>query len=326
MKKIVLFCFIWLLTFFSCTKHETISKNEFVIGTICSIQIPKTPEAEKILDKCFEELRRLEMIFSAHDDKAELALLNKSAPHTFVTVSDELYELIDIAKNFSMLTDYAFEPAIGHLVNLWSIGFDNEKIPESSEIEATLEFCSSEYLRLEGQSVMRMSEYCQVDLGAIAKGYATDHIASILRAENIESAIINLGGNILALGKKFFSNSAWSIGLRDPAGTFDMTKKIVAVENKSVVTSGIYERFFFEDGKRYHHVLDPKTGYPVENEIASVSIIADSSTLADVLATACLILGYEKSMSVLSNFDVVAVFFFKDGSIQATDESIFIGD
>lgn len=320
--------------FFGCRLNKTDSKTEFVLGTVCSIEIPKTKTSAALLEACFSELRRLEKVFSANDASSELSAVNKTAYKAPVVLSENLAALLTQALDIAHKTDKAFDPAIGAVVKLWNIGFDTARIPAQSEIDNVLPEAIVENIKLEnsdaGTTVFFTSEKVKLDLGAVAKGYSADYIAALLKANGVKSAVINLGGNVLTIGKKFFTNDNWKIGLRNPSGSADSVKLILSISGKSVVTSGIYERYFEKNGVRYHHVLDPKTGYPVKNNLMSVSVVCESSTYADALATGFLVMGYEKSIAFLKQSEkmhgekVDAVFFFDDGSWKSTNDSIIL--
>lgn len=307
-------------TFLSCNTEKLAIKSDFVIGTICTIKIPKSKKADKILNLCFEELKRLESILSANSNISELAKVNNKASTKPIKLSDELFELISLSKKISEQTDGAFNPAIGRIVKLWNIGFENERVPKKDEIEKFLPFTKTENLLLNSQKeIFLQNGNVQIDLGAIAKGYACDKIYSLLKDQGVKSAVIDFGGNIFVLGKKFFTKQNWNVGVRNPNGKVNDVLITLELADTSVVTSGIYERFFFEGGIRYHHILDPKTGYPAQNDLASVSVICKNSTYADALATAFSVLGYKKSLEVLKRFSeqkIQVVFIFKDGNVK----------
>lgn len=313
-------------TFFSCGK-ETVSRTEFLIGTFCTIKIPKSKSADFILDECFEKIKTLEYIFSANDFNSELSKLNEVAFKKPTEVSNELLDLIILAKKIAEKTDGAFEPAIGNLVKLWGIGFENENLPSEVKIKKAIEDLSYKNILIDGNKISFTNENIKIDLGAIAKGHITDLIVKLLKEKKVESASINLGGNIYVLGKKFFTDDNWRIGLRKPYEDLNSYELVLSVNNTSVVTSGIYERYFEKDGTKYHHILDSKTGYPVRNNLVSVSVVCESSAYADALATAFLVMGYEKSIHFIKNFSekkIDAVFIFSDNSYKTTNKSLLV--
>lgn len=314
------------LNFFSCG-NETVSRTEFLIGTFCSITIPKNKNSDSVLNECFENIKALEYIFSANDFHSELSKLNEVAFTNPTVVSDELLELITLSKKIAKETCGAFDPAIGKLVNLWGIGFENENVPPDTEIKKVLEGLSYKNIIIDGNKIFFTNENVKIDLGGIAKGYIADKVIKLLKEKKVESASVNLGGNVYALGKKFFTDDNWRIGLRKPYEDVNSYEIMLSVNNTSVVTSGVYERRFEKDGVEYHHILDPKTGYPVRNNLVSVSVVCESSAYADALATAFLVMGYEKSLDFIKNFSekkLDALFIFADGSYKTTNENFIV--
>lgn len=223
---------------------------------------------------------------------------------------------MEIAAEFAKKTEGAFDPAIGALAKLWNIGFDNANEPPPGEIRAVLPLLDYRNIILpDTGTVFLLKKGMRLDLGGIAKGYAADSICTILKDNGIKNALIDLGGNILAMGQNP-NGEAWKIGLRNPNIGYNNSVIWIDVQNKSLVTSGNYERYFEKNGRLYHHILDKTTGYPVETDINAVSILSDSSVYADALSTACYILGPEKSAALLAGFeDTSAFFFFNDNSV-----------
>ncbi len=324
---------------FSCVaKTKEYSRIDAVLGTVCRVRILDTkPEKEitAVLDTVFEELERLDSIFNANSGKSELETVNENAGIRPVPVSEELYSLLELSMAFAEKTGGAFDPAIGPLAKLWNIGFDNANEPPSGEIQAVLPLLDYRNIVLPDTGTAFLTEKgMRLDLGGIAKGYAADRIRTILKDNGIKNALIDLGGNILAMGQNP-SGEAWKIGLKNPNIGHNNSVMRLDVQNKSLVTSGNYERYFEKDGRLFHHILDKTTGYPVKTDINAVSILADSSVYADALSTACYVLGPEKSRPLLDSFkDVSAFFFFNDNSVlviggkgvrfELTDQSFFL--
>ncbi|PIE99041.1 MAG: thiamine biosynthesis protein ApbE [Treponema sp.] len=317
-------CFI-SVTFVSCKPKQ---QSEFVLGTFCLIKVEYHKNAEAALKKAFERLYEIDGIFNANTDTSELADINKTAFKKPVKVSDELYSVLSTACEFAQKTNSAFNPAMGKIIKLWNIGFDNASVPDDFQIKENLKYAVYQNIELKHGYVFLKDERTKIDLGAIVKGFAADEVAKILREEGIKNAIINLGGNVYAIGNKKTSGSKktkWKIGIRSPFKKNADLAFVLTLENQTVVTSGTYERFFESNGKKYHHILDSQTGYPVENNLVSVTIISDKSIIADALSTSCFALGYEKSLDLLKGFsNTEAVFIFKDGSYKITDEKLQI--
>ena len=221
-----------------------------------------------------------------------------------------MFELIRCAKAASLLKDSAFNLAIGPLVKRWKIGFKGDAVPPADEIAALLGITDPADVVLDeaNSSVFLTRQGMEIDLGAIAKGYIADRVRDYLHKEGVELGLINLGGNVQTLGSP---EGGWRVGLKKPfAG--DALIGAMTVENRSVVTSGTYERYFEQNGKRYHHILDPRTGYPLDNELDSVTIISQDSLDGDIWTTLIYGMGVEKGCAALrSRPDIEAIFVTK---------------
>jgi len=290
----------------------------------------------------FRRLRELEDIFSANRDGTDLDRVNQNAGSGPVKVRPELIEVLSRALEYAEKTDACFEPTIGPLVKLWGIGTDNAQVPGKGEIQKALDlidYREVEINRKDG-TVFLKKQGMALDLGAIAKGYAADDLKDLLTREAVERGIIDLGGNIFAIGERKTGKSLWGslkdrisgshenigseegywrIGIQDPREGRGNYIGILKVKNKTVVTSGIYERFFEEGGKHYHHIFSVKDGFPVDNGIVSLTIVADSSTDADALSTAAFTLGWEKGCDIINTIEGAGgIFVFDDMTVRLT--------
>ncbi len=221
---------------------------------------------------------------------------------------------------FSEESKGGYDLTIGPLVKLWSIGLPEAKVPTKEEIDAVksqIDY-SKVIMNDETKEVFLSEENMAIDLGSIAKGYAADEIVKMLKTEGVEQAIVDLGGNIYAMGKKN-NESDWKIGIQNPFDNRGNVVGTIEVHDKTVVTSGIYERYIEKDGVKYHHILNPKTGYPYESEIAGVSIISDKSIDGDALSTLIFTKGIEEGVKFLNEIDSVeAIFISKDKKVYLT--------
>jgi len=298
-----------------CKKEEDkepLSKTEFMMDTVMTIKLYDKKD-EVILDKSFDRIREIEDKMSITIEDSDVSKINKNAGKNPVKVDDEVYEILTRAKYFAELTDGAYEPTIGPLVDLWNIrneGKNNKHdIPSKEDIEKALNKVDYKKLELlEDNKVFLKEEGMKLDLGGIAKGYAADEIKKILKENGVNSAIVDLGGNIYAVGSKG-QDEYWKIGIQNPQEQRGSYVGIIEVKDSSVVTSGDYERYFEVNGKRYHHIIDSKTGYPSDNELSAISIIAKSSTDSDALSTALFVLGREKSKEVLKELEDIEVLY-----------------
>lgn len=310
-----------------CKKEEDkepLSKTEFMMDTVMTIKLYDKKD-EVILDKAFERIREIEDKMSITIEDSDVSKINKNAGKNPVKVDDEVYKILTRAKYFAELTDGAYEPTIGPLVDLWNIrneGENNKRyIPSKEDIEKALNKVDYKKLELlEDNKVFLKEEGMKLDLGGIAKGYAADEVKRILKENGVNSAIVDLGGNIYAVGSKN-GDEYWKIGIQNPQEQRGSYVGIMKVKDSSVVTSGDYERYFKINGKRYHHIIDSKTGYPSDNELSAISIISKSSTDSDALSTALFVLGREKSKEVLKKLDDMEVLYItKSGKIYISSD------
>lgn len=302
---------------------EPVEQSDFILGTIISLKLFDFAEDVYFTDS-FEALRAIERRMTINDaDPAlsEVMQINENAGIAPVKVSDDTFDVIQNALRYSELSDGRFDPSVGVLVKLWNIGTDYAAIPPQSEIDARLPLV--DYTKIElneaEKTVFLKEKGMLIDLGGIAKGYGADVVSGILYDYGVRSAIVNLGGNVLVMGSKP-DGSVWRIGVQNPFSERGEYLGIAAITDKTIVTSGVYERYFMEDGKRYHHILDATGGYPVDNGLVGVSIIADISMDADALSTAVFSLGPEKGMALVESLDGVdAIFVMEDKTVTMTE-------
>lgn len=321
-KILLLFCILLLsgFLFHSCRRNEPLSQTGFYFDTVISVTIYDSSK-EYTLDGCFALAAKYENLFSTTVEGSDIRNINQAEGKP-VTVDAETAFLLEKALSYAELTDGLFTPTIAPLSSLWNfstITADSMTVPDAEKIERRLAHTDYHILQINGQSVQLTDKEGAVDLGAIAKGYIADQMKAYLLEEGVESALINLGGNILAIGTKPDKES-YIVAIQKPFAKTGTAETTVAVTDCSVVTSGIYERCFEQDGILYHHVLNPHTGYPVENTLASVTILSHSSADGDALSTCCLLLGLEKGKALIDALpDVEALFITKDGTLYYTD-------
>lgn len=320
--SILLITFIvTMFTGCSSTKQleSPLSRTELFMGTVITVTL-YDKGSEKVLDKAFEKVKQIEELVSINDGETEVTAVNNNAGISPVKVSQDTYNIVKTGLDYSKKSYGSFDVSIGPLVKLWSIGLPEAKVPTKEEIDTVLPNVDYNGVELndEEQTIFLEKEGMMLDLGAVAKGYTADKISEVLTEEGVESAIIDLGGNIFALGKKN-NEKLWRIGIQDPLLERGETLGVIQVENKSIVTSGIYERFIERDGVKYHHILSPSTGYPYENEIAGVSIISDKSIDGDCLSTLIFSLGVEEGLEFIEAMaGVDAIFITKSKEIYLT--------
>lgn len=259
-----------------------------LMGSNIDILIFDSVDAENILDDAIEMLKMYEHRFSANDDSSELMEVNHNAGIKAVKVHPDLFDLIKIGKVHSCAQNSFLNIAIGPIVQTWRIGFKDAKVPTKQEIDNLLEITDPNQIILDekDQSVFLKKKGMAINLGALAKGYIADLMIEYLKKRDVDSGLINLGGNVLAFGDaKHNQDLLWHIGIQNPAQIRGNHLFTIGIKNQSVVTSGIYERNYTENGKTYHHILNPKTGYPVETNVAGLSIISKNSVDGEIWTT-----------------------------------------
>ena len=262
------------------------SRSERLMGTTITVSICD-PQADELLAHCFELLRSYEHRFSANDASSELMEVNHQAGIAPVQVHPDLFELIALGTLHSQAKNSHLNIAIGPLVQTWRIGFSNARRPAPEEIEQAILKIDPQQIQLdqENYTVFLKRPGMKIDLGALAKGYSADLIATYLRGKGIKDALIDLGGNILTVGQHPVKQQPWRIGIQNPVEKRGNHLLVLSVKDKSVVTSGIYERHLEVDGQSFHHIFDSATGYPVETDLASITIISDRSVDGEIWTT-----------------------------------------
>ncbi len=248
--------------------------------------------------------------FSRTISDSEISKINKSGGVP-VEVSDETIELIQKGLDYGNLSNGAFDITIAPLSSLWDFKNNTGEIPADSLIQEAKSHVNYKNVVIDGNTVQLLDSKASLDLGGIAKGYIADRLKEFLRENNIEHAMINLGGNVLTIGGKP-DDTPFHIGIQKPFAEQNETITSIPVTDRSVVSSGVYERYFKKDGKIYHHLLDSATGYPKENNLLSVTILSDSSADGDALSTTCFTLGLEKGMELINRLDNVDAIFVTD--------------
>ncbi|WP_455224809.1 FAD:protein FMN transferase [Granulicatella sp.] len=244
-------------------------------------------DAQNLLLQSEQLLHLYKNRFSANDIDSELMEINLQAGKKAVQVHPDLFELIELGKKHSIAANSHLNIAIGPLVQTWRIGFSDAKLPSKEEIQTLLQITNPEEIVLDNsrQEVYLSKVGMRIDLGALAKGYIADKLKDFLVEQGVQSGIINLGGNILTIGENPTYQRPWRIGIQNPILDRGEHLAVIAVSDASVVTSGIYERQLVVDGKTYHHIFDRKTGYPMETEVASLTIVAEKSVDCEIWTT-----------------------------------------
>lgn len=322
-KKKVLSCLLvpllsanLLLSGCSRTADEPVTKSGFYFNTVISVSIYENG-SEELLDDCFALAQKYEGYFSNTIPDSDISKINDAggAP---VTVHDETIELLKTGIAYGDLSGGKFDITIGRLSDLWDISTkalldqtDASMIPSDADIQTALATVDYREIQIDGNTVTLQNPDARIDLGGIAKGYIADQMKAYLNQKGITSGYINLGGNVLALGAKT-DGSAYTIGIQRPFGEENEAIASVSITDQTVVSSGVYERYFEVDGTRYHHILDTATGYPYDNGLLEVTIITGASVDGDGLSTTCFSLGLEDGMALVESLDATEAIFITD--------------
>ncbi|MCH9270557.1 FAD:protein FMN transferase [Pantoea ananatis] len=307
------------------TESQVFAYSAVLIGS--PILLKLFEHDEKLAAQAFRLIKQYENLLTVNRTHSEVMAINNAAGQHPVSVSQPVFDLIQRALNVSLLPDSSFNLTIGPLVKCWKIGFQGDCVPARETILATLPLTCPENVQLDAdtRSVFLNKTGMEIDLGAIAKGYIADRVQAFLQQQGVDSALINLGGNVQTLGApRDAPQQGWAIGLKTPFAAQDALIGVIHVVNKSVVTSGIYERYFEQDGVCYHHILDRHTGYPLDNELYSVTIISDQSIDGDIYTTLIYGMGVEKGIAYLkSHPDIEAVFVTRDKQVICSSQRHF---
>lgn len=278
-----------------------------MLGTSIRLTV-ESPDGEAVCDKILQRLSEIEQLMSVQIDNSEVNRINALAGISPVAVSESTWTVVTGALRIAEASDGAFDPTIGPLVDAWAIGSDHPRIPEPAEIAALRLLVDWKAVRTDSgaRTVFLEKTGMKMDLGGIAKGYAADEAVRIATENGVRSGIMDLGGNLYVMGSKTDSRGKsvpWSLGIQRPDATRGEILGVLQARNCTLVTSGDYERFFEADGVRYHHIIDPRTGYPARSGLVQAGILSpESSMTCDGLSTAVFILGMEKGLALLDKF------------------------
>ena len=300
------------------------TKNTLLMDTVITLRA-SGKNAKAAVDESIDRLKELDKMASATYPDSDIAKINLAAGDTAVTVHPEIVKMVQTSIQFSKLTEGSFDITVGPLINLWGIGTDKQCVPKDADIKEKLAFVGYDRIELDEKAgTIRLKDKgMAIDLGAVAKGYATDEVLAIYQKHQIKDGLISLGSStVYALGKNK-SGDAWTIGIVNPRDeNSDNYLGIIRLSNEAISTSGDYERYFIQDGKRYHHILDPKTGYPADSGVMSTTLIVSDKTkdkgmISDILSTAVFILGKDKGLELMQKMDGVS------GEITTTDKKLY---
>lgn len=297
-------------------EEKSIHQTYFYLGTIIDITLFGTDDTSD-LEPITQLINRYDLMFDRHTETSDIYRLNESKS---LEVNPETYEVIETSLFYSNLSNGKFDITINPIVDLWQIGTESAGIPSQEAIDHALETVSYQNIELKDNYEVTLNNNTSIDLGAIAKGFIADKIVETLKEEGIERALINLGGNVFALGQPTDA-AAWRIGIKNPKLDQSSVLLALSLTDKSVVTSGITERYFLEDDVLYHHIFDPATGYPLNNDILSITVVTDTSLQGDALSTSLYALGIDQAFETIQTLDNVSIIIVtKNNEIMASKD------
>ncbi|MBC8183953.1 FAD:protein FMN transferase [candidate division KSB1 bacterium] len=321
MRKIPRFVVI-ILIFISCSssqKFNPVEQTRILMDTFVQVQIfdQDKPEEElkRIIEATFQRIEEIDSITNNYNDSSLIAFINRNAGLKSVVLDSILEYIIQTSEKISEESNGLFDITIGSIKQLWNFSSDNHRIPKSDEIEKKLNDVNYQLIKLKNHKIKFLSPGIEIDLGAIAKGFAIDEAIRVLKKNNITDAMVNAGGDLRAICSEL-TRGKRKVWIRHPRienrrfGYFQM-------DNGSVATSGDYERFFFQDSIRYHHILNPGTGYPA-NECVSVTVQTEEAIYADGLSTAIFVLGPKMGMELVKKLTGVeaVILFLRNGELD----------
>lgn len=318
--SIVAIVFLAYQTIFN--RRGTYSTTNYYLDTINQISLidVKERDSKKLLEGVDKITLDINNEMSMQLNSSELSNINKNAGIKPVRVSKDMMEIVKKSIYYSKISSDNFDVSIGPISSMWGIGSEKARVPDKIEIEEKLPLVDYKNIEIDAKNntVFLKKKDMMIDLGGIAKGFCADKITDYLKSNGVKNAIINLGGNVFVYGKNARGKD-FNVGIQNPQKNSQEPIAEVTLTGKSIVTSGIYERFIEKDGKFYHHMLSPKTGYPFENELSSVTIISNKSVDGDALSTSTYGMGLEKGLKFIQSQDGIdAIFVTKDKKIYIT--------
>lgn len=314
MKKKQLFALIFiaiaalfLLIPFDKKDQPYITNQGKVFGTFYNITY-QHPQDKDLNDSIIKVFQAFDASLSTFNPNSTISKINRNESNFSDVFFDKMYAE---AKRVSLLTNGAFDITVAPLVNAWGFGFKHEDFPTKNTIDSILQYVGYQKISLENGSLQKQDMRTQIDASAIAKGFSVDIIANLLAENGCENFLVDIGGEIVAKGKNP-KGGKWSIGINTPTESVTQTgeiQSIIYANDISVATSGNYRQFYYKEGKKYAHTIDPQTGFPVQHQLLSATIIAPSCMTADAFATACMVMGAEKSLALCDSITEIEGFF-----------------
>lgn len=270
------------------------------MNTYISITVYSEGDTE-FIEKAFSLCDEYEEILSKTSESGDIVKLENNRKQ-FVEVTEHTINVINIYKDLYAVSEYMLDCTVGELTNLWNFGVNKSVLPDENDILAAIDSIRLDDLVTEDKTAMLTSDFASLDFGAVAKGYISGQIKEYLIENGVKKAILNFGGNVVTIGSKP-DGSEFNVGIQTPYGNDEQVITSVSVEDKAVITAGVYERYIENNGKTYHHILNPFTGYSVDTDLLSATIICDDPALGDAYSTICILLGKDKALELINSTD-----------------------
>lgn len=308
-----IFCSFISIFLISCKSRHKLQQEMLLMGTRVEIIALGNNRAalQKAVSHAFQEIKRIERIMSEWDDGSEVSAINRNAGLRPVKISGELIDILNKSIQISKATNGAFDITWLPLKDLWNMDEKLSRLPSDAEIKHIINIIGYEYLKLNNRESTAYLNKAQmkIGLGAIAKGYAVDKSATVMKKAGINNFLINAGGDIYASGLN--ENAPWEVGIKAPNSNNDIITSI-NINNEAIATSGVYEKYIIINDRKYSHIINPRTGHPSASDIKSISVIAGTCTLADAWATALLVMGTEKALAMVDSRSEIEAFIIDD--------------
>lgn len=298
---------------------QPLSRSQYVLWTQCTVTLYDHTDPA-ILDAAFDRLKELHQRLSVNVPGSELDAVSDAAGKAPVRVSDDLLKVVRKGLHYSEVSDGLFDLTVGPLMKAWKMNSEDGAIPAPADLARARALVNWRDIVVDGQAhtIYLRRPGMRLDVGALLKGYAADELAGILKARGVRSAILDLGGNIYAMGSRP-DGTPWRIGIQNPDASRGESLGVVQVRGKTVESSGSYEHFFIQNGKRYHHIMDTRTGFPVDNGVDQVTVISDSSLDADGLGTTLFCMGPVKGMALARSLGVDVIMVTESREVYLTE-------
>ncbi len=316
LASVVVLCAVIIVANTQAQKRKLAVSMDFIMDTVIEQKL-YGKNGQQAVDEISRRLREYEQMCSMYLEESQVSQINQNAGKEYIEVSDQCLELIERSKQYAGQSNGLFDITIAPLTTLWGITSDHPKVPSQQEIDKAKALVNYQDILIDGNKVMLRREGQAIDLGAVAKGAACEIVREVAQQYEITSGYVSIGGNLIVLGEKP-DGSAYRFGIRDPQGEESEYLGTISLEGKTMATTGTYERWFEQDGVRYHHVIDPRTGYPADSDLLSVSVISEDGLLADCMSTALFIEGKEAALAKMQEEEYQLVIVDQEGTVYCS--------